>query len=83
MEARKTTFANGSGILSVASILFLWVWIWGNAPVTNVYVIFVVIPIVAAVSLIAAIVAALKSSRWWLLALFLPIITALDVLLGG
>ncbi len=64
-------------------MLLLWLWIRDHAPVTNVYVLFVGNPAFSVFSLIAAIIAIVKGSKWWWIAVFPPIITALNLLAAG
>jgi len=84
MSMRLGVRGNQFGLASLLCSLAFWAYI--SIPVTasrvpaSTYITFIVLPLDLVVAFAAAIIAAAKGSRWWLLALLAPIVGALGLL---
>ena len=76
----KKGIGNWSGIVSLAMMGLFWLCMWLAPPLSNVYLRYVALPLAMVVALLLAMVAVIKASKWWALALILPSIGILGVL---
>lgn len=75
---------NQFGVASILCTLVFWTYI--SIPIlasrvpAGPYVTFVMLPLDLAIAAVTAVIAAMKTSKWWLLALLGPVIGALGLL---
>jgi hypothetical protein len=79
-DVRKKSIGNWSGLASLAMMSFFWFCMRWAPPVSNVYLRYVALPLAMIVALLLAIIAVIKASKWWALALVLPSLAVLGLL---
>ena len=72
--------AHVCGVSSLIITAVFWISMRYAQPLSNVYVVFVGVPFIVAASLILAVIAFVRASRWWALALVVPLMTLIGLL---